>query len=152
MRKNADGKRNGMKRICMMMALAAALAGAARADERMNGMVGGWYGPYNGFSFEYDLIAQFWKSQNWMGNITGPYVSDEAGTKTNRVGAGFVTGRREDEKGTFAISVTVFEQNRWSHFSQNDFGEEARISLFIFGVKMGLINNEKLYWEVGLSY
>src|SRR4051812_40649592 len=84
--------------------------GAARAEERMNAMVGLWYGPYNGYSFEYDLIAQFWKSKDWMGNITGPYISDEIGTESNRLGIGFVTGRRVDERGTFAAAVTLFAQ------------------------------------------
>jgi hypothetical protein len=128
------------------------LAGAARADERMNGMVAAWYGPYNGFSFEYDLIAQFWKSQNWMGNITGPYIADEVGTESNRFGAGFVTGSRVDERGTFAAAVTFFGENRWERFSRLEPGAEARLSLFIFGTKVGLINWDKIYWQVGLSY
>ncbi|MDQ3002287.1 MAG: hypothetical protein M3Y08_13625 [Fibrobacterota bacterium] len=129
------------------------LTGAARADERMNGMVGLWYGPYNGFSFEYDLIAQFWKSKEWMGTITGPYISEEIGTKSNRYGIGFVAGRRVDEKGTFAGSVTLFNENRWERFSKTETGAEAKLSLFVVGMKLGLIEDwKKLYWQVGLSY
>jgi hypothetical protein len=135
------------------LALTVLLSAGAKAEERMNAMVGLWYGPYNNFSFEYDLIAQFFKSQEWMGNITGPYVSDEIGLESNRFGIGFVTGRRMNEKGTFAAAVTLFEQNKWDRFSETDVGAEARLSLFIFGVKLGLIENwKKLYWQVGFSY
>jgi hypothetical protein len=137
----------------MFAILMLALAAGARADERMNGMVGLWYGPYNGYSFEYDLIAQFFKSQEWMGNITGPYLADEAGSESNRFGIGFVTGKRVNERGTFAVSATFFEQNRWGRFSHADWGAEAKMSLFVFGVKLGLTEDwEKLYWQAGLSY
>jgi hypothetical protein len=129
------------------------LTGAAKADERMNGMVALWYGPYNGFSFEYDLIAQFWKSKEWMGTITGPYISEEIGTQSNRYGIGFVAGRRINEKGTFAASVTLFNENRWEHFSRTETGAEAKLSLWVLGTKLGLIDDwKKLYWQVGLSY
>jgi hypothetical protein len=142
-----------MKPIRTIFFLIFACLGAVKADERMNAMVGLWYGPYNGYSFEYDLIAQFWKSNGWKGNITGPYLSDEIGTESNRLGIGFATGRRVDERGTFAVGATLFEQNRWGRFSETDIGAEARMSLFIFGVKLGLIENwKKLYWQVGLSY
>lgn len=126
---------------------------SAPGGERMNAMVALWYGPYNGYSFEYDLIAQFFKSHEWMGNITGPYLSDEIGTRSNRLGVGFATGRRMNEKGTFAAGVTLFGQNRWGKFSSTDMGAEARLGLYIFGIKLGLIENwKKLYWQVGLSY
>lgn len=142
-----------MKPVSAILFLVLACLGSARADERVNAMVGLWYGPYNGYSFEYDLIAQIWKSQEWMGNITGPYLSEEIGSKSNRLGIGFATGRRVDEKGTFAAAMTLFGQNRWDRFSETDVGAEARLSLFIFGTKLGLIENwKKLYWQVGLSY
>lgn len=129
------------------------LAGGAKADERMNGMVGLWYGPYNGFSFEYDLIAQFWKSKEWMGTITGPFVMDEIGSESNRFGFGFVAGKRINEKGTYGASVALFTQNRWGDFSNSQVGAEAKLSLLVFGVKLGLIEDwKKLYWQVGLSY
>lgn len=135
------------------------LAGAARAQEstsageRMNGMVGGWYGPYNGFSFEYDLIAQIFKSKEWMGNFTGPYVMEEAGTESNRFGAGFAMGVRMPEKGTYGFTADFFGQNRWGHFSRTDYGAEAKLSLMIFGVKVGLVEDwKKFFWQVGFSY
>jgi hypothetical protein len=137
------------------LALLPCLAGAepAQSEERMNGMVGAWYGPYNGFSFEYDLIAQFFKSKEWKGNITGPFISDEAGTRSNRLGAGFAMGIRMDEKGTYAATATFFEQNRWDHFSHTDVGAEVKLTMCVFGVKLGLIEDwKKLYWQVGLSY
>jgi hypothetical protein len=142
----------GMKPVIAFL-LVLAGAGAAHADERMNAMVGLWYGPYNGYSFEYDLIAQFWKSKEWMGNITGPYISDEIGTESNRVGIGFATGKRLEAKGTYAAGITLFGQNKWDDFSEMDMGAEVRMSLLIFGAKLGLIENwKKLYWQVGLSY
>ena len=135
------------------MVLAACLWAPARAEERMNGMVGLWYGPYNGYSFEYDLIAQFFKSQDWMGNITGPYICDEIGSTSNRFGAGFATGKRLNEKGTFAGNLAFIGQNRWGHFSETQWGAEAKLTLFVFGMKMGLMEDwKKLYWQVGLSY
>jgi hypothetical protein len=141
-----------MRRMLAAVLILAGL-GAARADERMNGMVGLWYGPYNGFSFEYDLIAQFWKSKEWMGNITGPYLSDEIGTESNRFGIGFVTGMRVEGKGTYAAGVTLFGQNRWEEFSDTEIGAEARLTILMIGAKVGLTENwEKLYWQVGLSY
>jgi hypothetical protein len=88
-----------------------------------------------------------------MGNITGPYVSEEIGLESNRFGVGFVAGRRVQERGTFAAAVTLFGQNKWDHFSKTEMGAEARLSLFIFGVKLGLVEDwKKLYWQVGLSY
>lgn len=125
---------------------------AAGADERMNAMVGLWYGPYNGYSFEYDLIAQVWKSKDWKGNITGPFIMEEVSTKSNRLGLGVVTGSRLEEKGTFAISLSVFAENRWSRFSRTRMGAEGRISLFIFGLKAGMIDRDRMYWQAGLSY
>ncbi len=137
----------------MGLAVLFACHGAAKAEERMNALAALWYGPYNGFSFEYDLIAQFHESKDWMGNITGPYLSDEIGTESNRLGIGFATGKRVEEKGTFAAGVTLFEQGRWGRLSSPDIGAEARLSLFLFGTKLGLIENwKKLYWQVGLSY
>ena len=134
-------------------ALALACLGAARANERMNALAAVWYGPYNGFSFEYDLIAQFHESKEWMGDITGPYISDEMGSQSNRFGIGFAAGKRVPEKGTFAGAVTLFGQNRWERFSRTELGAEARLSLFIFGTKLGLVEDwKKLYWQVGLSY
>ena len=136
-----------------MLVLVALLSVGARADERMNALVGLWYGPYNSFSFEYDLIAQLFKSKEWMGNITGPYLSDEVGLESNRAGFGFAMGMRGNERGTFAGAVTLFEQNKWDHFSHTDVGAEARLSLFLFGMKLGLVEDwKKLYWQVGLSY
>jgi hypothetical protein len=121
--------------------------------ERMNAMVGLWYGPYNSFSFEYDLIAQFFKSKEWMGNITGPYISEEIGIRSNRFGIGFATGMRAKERGTYAAAMTLFGQNRWDEFSKTEIGAEARLSLFLVGMKLGLIEDWKtLYWQVGLSY
>ncbi|MBW8886295.1 MAG: hypothetical protein JF616_00950 [Fibrobacteres bacterium] len=140
------------------------LAAAARADEpsssssssageRLNGMVGLWYGPYNGYSFEYDLIAQFFKSKEWMGNFTGPYLMDEAGSESNRVGAGFAMGVRMPEKGTYGFTADFFAQNRWGHFSRSEYGAEAKLSLLIFGVKVGMVEDwKKFFWQVGLSY
>lgn len=134
-------------------AMVALVATGVRAEERMNAMVGLWYGPYNNVSFEYDLIAQFFKSNGWMGNITGPYLSEEIGLESNRFGVGFVAGSRVQERGTFAAAVTVFGQNKWNRFSKTEMGAEARLSLFIFGVKLGLVEDwKKLYWQVGLSY
>jgi hypothetical protein len=129
------------------------LAAGTRAEERMNAMVALWYGPYNNFSFEYDLIAQFFKSEGWMGNITGPYVSEEIGLESNRFGVGFAAGSRVKERGTFAAAATLFGQNKWDRFSKTEMGAEARLSLFVFGVKLGLVEDwKKLYWQVGLSY
>lgn len=142
-----------MRRIILATLLLACLASPPRADERMNGMVGLWYGPYNGFSFEYDLIAQFFKSKEWMGNITGPFIMDEIGSQSNRFGAGFAMGMRVSEKGTFAGTAAFIGQNRWDHFSHTDWGAEAKISIWVFGVKLGLMEDwKKLYWQVGLSY
>ena len=143
-----------------LVGLLAAVAGAdefmkkdASSGERMNAMVGLWYSPYNSFSFEYDLIAQFFKSKEWMGNITGPYISDEAGLESNRVGIGFATGVRAQERGTFAAAMTFYEQNKWDRFSHTDYGAEARLSLFLVGMKLGLVEDwKKLYWQVGFSY
>ncbi len=47
------------------------LAQPTHADERMNGMVGLFYSSYNQVGFEYDLIAQFNKSKEWMGILKG---------------------------------------------------------------------------------
>ena len=127
--------------------------GTGKTEERMNGMIGLWYGPYNGPSFEYDLIAQFWKSKGWMGTITGPYISEEIGWQSNRIGVGFVAAKRVAEKGTFGASVTLFNENRWSEFSNSQIGAEARLSLYIFGIKLGLIDDwKKMYWQAGISY
>jgi hypothetical protein len=124
----------------------------AQAEERMNGMVGLFYSSYNKVGFEYDLIAQFQKSKDWMGNITGFYVSDEIFPSANRFGLGFVVGQRVDEKGTFAACITGFGENRFSRFSTFDWGAEAKITLAIFGIKVGLLNKETLFVEAGLSY
>ncbi len=128
------------------------LAHPAKADERMNGMVGLFYSSYNKIGFEYDLIAQFQKSKEWMGNISGLYVSDEIYPRANRLGLGFALGQRVDEKGTFAACVTGFGENRFSRFSKIDWGAEAKVTLAIFGIKVGLINKETLFLEAGLSY
>lgn len=142
-----------MRRIVLATLLLACFASPPRADERMNGMVGLWYGPYNGFSFEYDLIAQLFKSKEWMGNITGPFIMDEIGSQSNRFGAGFAMGMRVNEKGTFAGTAAFIGQNRWDRFSHTDWGAEAKISIWVFGVKLGLMEDwKKLYWQVGLSY
>ena len=124
----------------------------APAEERMNGMVGLFYSSYNHVGFEYDLIAQFQKSKEWMGNISGIYVSDEIFPHANRWGSGLTLGTRVDEKGTFAACIGGFGENRFSRFSKIDWGAEAKITLAIFGVKMGIINKETLFFEVGLSY
>ena len=127
--------------------------GAAQAGERLNGMVGLWYGPYNGYSFEYDLIAQFFESKEWMGNFTGPYLMEEIGTESNRVGAGFAMGLRLPERGTYGFTTAFFAQNRWGRFSHTDYGAEAKLSLLVFGVKVGLVEDwKKFYWQFGLSY
>lgn len=118
----------------------------------MNGMVGLFYSSYNKIGFEYDLIAQFQKSKEWMGNISGLYVSDEIYPRANRLGLGFALGQRVDEKGTFAACVTGFGENRFSRFSKIDWGAEAKVTLAIFGIKVGLINKETLFLEAGLSY
>jgi hypothetical protein len=129
-----------------------AFAPEAHAEERMNGMVGLFYSSYDLVGFEYDLIAQFQKSQDWHGNITGFYVSDEIFPHANRCGLGFVLGQRAVDKGTFAASVTGFGENRFSRFSRIDWGGEGKITIAIFGVKVGIINKEKIYVEAGLSY
>ncbi len=127
-------------------------AADTHGGERMNGMVGLFYSTYNQFGFEYDLIAQFQKSKQWMGNFTGPYLSDEVFMHANRFGAGFALGMRQPEKGTFGICFTGFAENRYSQFSHTDWGEEMKITLAVFGVKIGLLNQDKLYFELGLSY
>ncbi len=127
-------------------------ATSPHAEERMNAMVGLYYSSYNLVGFEYDLIAQFQNSHEWMGNITGFYLAEEIYPMANKFGVGFVLGKRADEKGTFAACVTLFEENRFSHFSRMDWGTEAKITIAIFGVKVGLLNKEKLYVEAGLSY
>lgn len=142
----------GPGRWAFLFLLIAAAAGAARAEERMNGMVGLWYGPDKGYSFEYDLIAQVWKSKNWMGNITGPFIMEEISTRGNRIGVGLVTGSRFEEKGTFAVAVDIYAENRWDHFSRTDVGAEGKLTLFILGVKVGIMNWEKMYWQAGFSY
>lgn len=124
----------------------------AQADERMNGMVGFFYSSYNKVGFEYDLIAQFQKSKEWMGNISGFYISEEIFPRANRLGLGFILGQRVDEKGTFAACITGFGENRFSRFSHFDWGTEAKITLAIFGLKIGIINKETLFVEAGLSY
>jgi hypothetical protein len=128
------------------------LAPKASADERLNGMVGLFYSSYNKVGFEYDLILQFQKSKEWMGNITGFYISDEIFPRANRLGLGFVVGQRVDEKGTFAACITGFGENRFSRFSTFDWGAEAKITLAIFGIKVGVLNKETLFVEAGLSY
>lgn len=124
----------------------------ARAEERMNGMVGLFYSTYNTVGFEYDLIAQFQKSREWMGNISGIYMSDEIYQHANRLGLGLVLGQRADEKGTFAANIDGFGETRFSRFSKIDWGAEAKITLAIFGVKVGVINTKTLFVEAGLSY
>lgn len=139
-----------MKKVLL---LALILISGARSEERMNGMVGLWYGPYNGFSFEYDLIAQFFKSKNWMGNFTGPFLMEEIGSESNRFGAGFAAGVRHPERGTYGFTAAIFAQNRWDRFSRTEVGAEAKLSLLIFGVKLGMAEDwEKFYWQAGLSY
>jgi hypothetical protein len=128
------------------------LAPNAKADERLNGMVGLFYSTYNLVGFEYDLIFQFQKSKEWMGNISGFYISDEIFPKANRLGLGFVLGQRVDEKGTFAACITGFGENRFSRFSKIDWGAEAKVTLAIFGMKVGILNKETLFVEAGLSY
>jgi hypothetical protein len=50
-------------------------------------------------------------------------------------------------------AATLFGQNKWGRFSKTDVGAEARLGLFLFGMKLGLIEDwKKLYWQVGLSY
>jgi hypothetical protein len=129
-----------------------AAAGKARAEERMNGMVGLFYSSYNLAGFEYDLIAQIKQSKDWMGNISGLYIGDEIYLHANRFEGGFVIGQRADEKGTFAANVGIFGENRFNEFSRLDWGGEAKITLAIFGLKMGIINKKTFFFEVGLSY
>lgn len=136
----------------VLLALGLAM-GALRAEERMNGMVALWYGPYNGFSFEYDLIAQFFKSKEWMGNFTGPFLMDEIGTESNRFGAGFAAGLRRPERGTYGLTAAFYAQNRWEKVSRTTYGAEAKLSLLVFGMKLGMAEDlEKFYWQAGLSY
>jgi len=123
-----------------------------KADERMNGMVGLWYSTYNQLGFEYDLIAQFQKSKEWMGNITGFYIGDEIYQHANRASLGFVLGQRINERGTFAVNVAGFGENRFTDFSTFNWGMEAKITAAIFGFKIGIINQETFFMEAGLSY
>jgi hypothetical protein len=144
-----------VKRIFSALALMVALAaGGARAEERMNGMVGLWYHSENHAAFEYDLIAQFFKSKEWMGNYTGPFVMDEISVLTNKFGGGFVAGMRQPEKGSFAVSGAVFTENRWSRFSKFTPGAEAMLSLLLVGFKYGIMDWDwdKWYFAVGFSY
>ena len=68
-------------------------------------------------------------------------------------GAGFATGMRMPERGTYGFTAAFFGQNRWGRFSHTDYGAEAKLTLMIFGVKIGLVEDwKKLYWQVGLSY
>ena len=138
--------------IALALALGLAAALPVSAEERMNGMIGAYYSDRYTFGFEYDLIAQFQKSNNWFGNITGPFIMDEATYRENKLGAGFVVGKRVEGKGTYAASVAAFMQNRWSDFGAKDYGYEGRVTLMIFGVKIGFLNQERLYYEVGISY
>src|SRR5262245_33771528 len=107
-----------LRRTVACLSLLAALAAPARADERMNGMVGLFYSTTNLVGFEYDLIYQFKKSVNWMGNFTGPYLAEEATWRTNKFGGGFVVGSRREGKGSYAGAVTFFAENRWDDFSE----------------------------------
>ena len=120
----------------------------------MNGMVGIWYHSENYASFEYDLIAQFFKSKEWMGNFTGPFVSEELSILTNKFGGGFVVGKRWPDKGTYALSASVFTENRWSAFSEFQPGAEAKLSLLLLGVKAGIMewDWDKWYFAIGFSY
>jgi hypothetical protein len=132
--------------------LALGLASRPRADERMNGMVGLYYSSDDLVAFEYDLIAQFRKSKEWMGNISGPFVSEEASYRSNRLGTGLVVGKRGDLNGTYAASVSVFEENRWGDFTTVHTGAEAKICLMVLGVKVGVLDWDTRYFEIGFSY
>ncbi|GEM_PF-3599308 len=148
--KNSKPRLTGL--LATVMLGLALTTGDARAEERMNGMVGLFYSSYNTIGFEYDLIAQFQKSKEWMGNISGFYVSDEIYQHANRLGLGFVLGQRADEKGTFAANIDGFGETRFSRFSTVDWGAEAKITLAIFGLKVGVINTKTLFVEAGFSY
>ena len=115
-------------------------------------MVGLYYSSLDVAGFEYDLIAQFQKSKDWVGNLTGPYVSDEIALHSNRIGAGFVVGMRTAQRGTFAAAVTAYEENQWHDLSTFEPGVEAKLSLFIVGLKVGSLNWDKSYFEVGFSF
>lgn len=128
------------------------LSARTPADERMNGMVGLYYSSTNLVAFEYDLIAQFWKSQETFGNITGPFLSEELSYRTNKFGGGMVVGTRVREKGTYALSASVFTENHWARFTRFETGYEAKVILLIFTAKVGMVGDDKRYFEVGLGY
>ncbi len=141
-----------MKKALILALILAAGVPAIRAEERMNGMVGLWYGPYNGYSFEYDLIAQFFKSKGWMGNYTGPFLMDEIGTESNRFGIGFAAGVRDPERGSYGLTGAAFAQKRWGGPGTR-VGSGAKLTLLLFGMKLGMAEDwEKFYWQAGLSY
>lgn len=125
---------------------------SSHAEERMNAMVGLWYSTYNNLGFEYDLIAQFQKSKEWMGNISGIYLGDEVYQHANRFCLGLVLGQRVNEKGTFAVNLDGFGENRYNDFSQFHWGIQSKVTIAIFGLKVGLIDQETFFLEAGLSY
>ncbi len=86
------------------------------------------------------------------GNFKGPYMMDEIFTHAKRAGLGFALGQRADQKGTFAFCIDGFGENRFSNFSHIDWGGEAKITLALFGIKVGVINKETVFVEAGLSY
>lgn len=142
-----------MTRTLILLLLAAlGFAGRARADERMNGMVGLYYSSLDWFGFEYDLIAQFRKSKEWMGNISGPFLSEEPTWRGNRAGAGLGMGMRDSEKGTYAVSASAFVENRWDDLTTAHPGAEVKITLMILGLKAGIIDWDRRYVEIGFSY
>lgn len=141
------------KRLAMGLLLAA-LGAPAGAEERMNGMVGVFYHSENRFAFEYDLIAQFWKSKDWYGNFTGPMLMEEVSYRSNKVGVGFAAGKRWPEMGTYGLTASVFTENRWDSFSEFRPGAEAKLSALLLGVKAGVMdwNWNDWYFAVGISY
>lgn len=115
-------------------------------------MVGVFYGSQERFSLEYDLILQIRKSKEWMGNISGAYISEEVSKATNRAGIGLILGKREAEQGTLAISSTLFLESRWRSLSTAEAGAELKLTWRIFGVKVGVMADKTLVYSAGISY
>lgn len=141
-----------MKPLPLVLLFASLFHGMAASEERMNGMIGAFYGTSERFSLEYDLILQFQESKEWMGNISGAYLSEEVSLIANKAGAGFIIGKREREQGTVAVSSTVFLQSRWRSLTDTEAGAELKLTWRIFGAKIGLMEDKSLFYAIGISY
>lgn len=141
-----------MKTLALVLLFTALFSREAGSEERMNGMVGAFYGSTERFSLEYDLILQLQPSKEWMGNISGAYVSEEATLVTNRLGVGVVLGKREKENGTMAVSSTFFVESRWRSLSRTEAGAELKLTYRIFGVKVGIMEDKTVVYAAGFSY